>query len=83
VTLNSGVMILKITGINYNLKYITTQKKTVLLNCDHITQHFCFYCVFDQLNAALVSKRVFQKTKSYPPQTFEQYTVKMYMINKL
>ncbi len=49
VTLKTGVMMLKIqlriTEINYILQYIS--------------QYYWFYCIFDQINAALVSRRVF------------------------
>ncbi len=27
-------------------------------NCNNILQYCCFYCIFDQINAALVSIRV-------------------------
>ncbi len=47
VTLKTGVMMLKIqiyiTGINYILKYIQIE---VILNCNNITQYYCFYCIF-------------------------------------
>ncbi len=44
------------TGINYISKYIKI--KTIIFNCNNISQYDCFYCIFDQidLNAALVSK---------------------------
>ncbi len=38
--------------------------KTIILNCNNISKHYYFYCIFDQINAALTSKIV--------PQTFEQ-----------
>jgi len=25
-------------------------KKTVILNCDHHSPYYCFYCIFDQIN---------------------------------
>jgi len=27
-------------------------KKTVILNCNNISQYYCFYCIFDLINAA-------------------------------
>jgi len=39
-------------------------KKDVILNCNHFSQYYCFYCMFDQINAALASVRYFfQKHK--------------------
>ncbi len=60
VTLKTEVMMLKIQL--WSQKYI--------LNCNNISQ---FYCIFDQINAALLGRRdFFQKyKKSYRPQTFE------------
>ncbi len=53
-----------ITGINYILKYITI--KTVILNCNNISQNYCFYCIFDQINADLVSiSDLFQKHSNF------------------
>ncbi len=40
------------------IKYILKQK-TVILNCNNISQYYCFYCIFDQINVALVSIRDF------------------------
>ncbi len=31
-----------ITGINY-----------IILNCNNILQYYCFYCIFNQINAAI------------------------------
>ncbi len=39
----------------YILKYI--QIENVILNYNNISQFYCFYWIFDQINAALVSKR--------------------------
>jgi len=39
-----------ITGIHFGFKCI----KTVILNCNNISQYCCFYCIFDPINAALV-----------------------------
>ncbi len=71
VTLKTGVMMpefqLCITGINYNI----LKKKTAILNCNNISQYYRFFCIFDQINAALVIRRdFFQKhlKKSYWPQ---------------
>ncbi len=50
-----------ITRINYILKYIkvVTVILTVIWNCNIISQYHCFYCISDQINAALVSIRDF------------------------
>ncbi len=51
------VMMLKVhlcvTEINYILKYIRIIK-TYILNCNNITQSYCFCCIFDQINEAFV-----------------------------
>ncbi len=39
-------------------------KKNVNLNCNDITQYYCFYCIFDQIIAALVSIKEFQTFKN-------------------
>ncbi len=58
------------------LKKIYIIKLEVILNCNYISQHFCFYCTFDQIKAALASIRkktsfkVFKK-KSSLFQTFD------------
>ncbi len=31
------------------------KEKTIILNCKNISQYYSFYCIFDQINAALVS----------------------------
>ncbi len=49
-----------ITGINYILKYIL-MKKTVILNCNNISQYYCFYCIFDPINVSLVNIGSFKK----------------------
>ncbi len=36
------------------------------LNWKNISKLYCFYCIFDQINAALVSRRDFQKHKKNP-----------------
>ncbi len=46
-----------ITEINYILKYIQTEN--IYLNCNIISQYYSFYCIFDQINAALLSRRDF------------------------
>ncbi len=71
MTLNTAVMKLKIlpsiTGINYIFKYITT----VFLNVKNISQYYCLNCIFDQINAALLSRRnFFQKLKNLPDHHF-------------
>ncbi len=57
-----------ITEINYSSTY--THIEFFLFNIEIIFQNF--YCIFDKINAALVSKRdFFEKIlKSYQPQTF-------------
>jgi len=47
-----------ITGINYVLLYI--QIENCILNCNIIFQ-YCFYSIFVQLRAALVSRKDFFK----------------------
>ncbi len=46
-----------ITGINYILKYIAIENSYFKLYT--ILQYYCFYCIFDQINAALESIRDF------------------------
>ncbi len=62
MTLKTGVMMLKdsalITEINYILKHI----QTVILNIRNISQHYCFCCTLDQINAGLVNRRDLFKT---------------------
>ncbi len=48
-----------IVGITAILSDIHIENKTAILNCNYIPQYFCFYCIFDQMNAALVSRRDF------------------------
>ncbi len=40
-----------ITGRSYILKYIKTEN---ILYYNNISQYYSFYCIFDQINAALV-----------------------------
>ncbi len=51
----------------------------VILNCNNIFEYYCFYCIFYQINAALVNRRdSFKKhffLKIYRLQIFEQYCV--------
>ncbi len=45
----------------------------VIIHVNNIPQYFNFYCVFDQINEALVSKIVKKKKKKKDRrQTFEQ-----------
>ncbi len=66
VTLKTGVMMLKIqlriTGINYILTYIHV--KPAIINCTNISKCYCFYCIFDQINATLMSIWHFFKKKT-------------------
>ncbi len=55
-----------ITGINYILKYTQIENsyfKLMFLNIilNNISQYYFYYCIFDQINAVLVSRRDFQK----------------------
>ncbi len=79
VTLKTGVMMLQIqrciTEINYTLKYIKIE--TGILNCNNISQYYCFSVFFIKLNAALMTRRNFFKKykKSYWSQTFERQCI--------
>jgi len=42
---------------NSALVYITGIL-TVIFNHDDISQYYCFYCILDQINAALVSRKI-------------------------
>ncbi len=72
VTLKTGVMMLKIqrcvTVINYSLKYIKIGK---------ISQYYIFFCIFDQINTALMSRR--DSLKNIKSQTFERQCVYIYI----
>ncbi len=48
-----------ITEINYILKYIKIE--TIISYCKNIWQDYCFFCIFDQIKAALISIRDFLK----------------------
>ncbi len=37
------------------------QYKTIILNCNTISQYYCFYCIFDQIIAAFESRRAYFK----------------------
>ncbi len=39
---------------NIHFKYIFKHKR-VILSCINNSQNYCFYCVFDQINSAMVS----------------------------
>ncbi len=45
-----------ITGIYFFNIYIFKQK-IVILNCNHISQYYCFYCMFYQINTALIQHK--------------------------
>ncbi len=47
-------------------------KYTFILNCINISQYYCFYCIFYQINAALVSTRDFIIKKPESFQMFDQ-----------
>ncbi len=31
--------------------------KTIIFNCNNISQYYCFKCILDQINVSLVSRR--------------------------
>ncbi len=37
---------------------IIFKKKAVISNCNNILQYYSFYCIFDQINATLVSREI-------------------------
>jgi len=45
-----------ITGINYILTYIQIEN-VFIWNCSNISQYSCFYCIFYQISAAMLSLR--------------------------
>ncbi len=53
-----------IRGTSYILKYIQTEN---ILYYNNISQCYCFYCIFDQINAALVTRKDFIKKKNTNP----------------
>ncbi len=55
------------SGLHPRNKLHLTKSKKYIFNCNNISR---FYCNFDQINAALVSRKDF--SRSYRPQTFEQ-----------
>ncbi len=63
MTLKTGVMMLKIqlciTAINYILLYIKIENS--YFYCNNIKQ---YYCIFDQINVALLSIRNFHNIKT-------------------
>ncbi len=46
-----------ITGIN--LHFTIYSNRSIILNSNNISQYYCFYCSFEQINAALVSQRYY------------------------
>ncbi len=38
--------------------------QTAILNCKNISKYYCNYCILDQINVALVSRRVFFSKKN-------------------
>ncbi len=71
---------LYITGINYFLKYITIEN---VKKYNNISNCYCFYCICDQINAALASKRdVFQKHKKIYYRPFIALHIKLIKIHK-
>jgi len=49
-----------ITGKKLHVNIYSPLKRAVL-NFNNISQFYCFYCIFDQINAALVS--IFKKKR--------------------
>ena len=35
------------------------KQKTIILNCNNISQYYCFFCIYYEINAALMSIRDF------------------------
>jgi len=54
---------LKINWINCILKIVKQTNKYVILNCNNIVQYYSFYCIFDKINAVLVSIRFLTSIK--------------------
>ncbi len=48
---NDGKNVALRTGINYNLK---CYNRKVILNCKNNSQYYCFYSIFNQINATLI-----------------------------
>ncbi len=46
-----------------------------ILNCNNISQHYWFYCIFDQITAALVSRRSFFKNTEKSAETFDNVLI--------
>ncbi len=43
-----------------NISHFTIySNRKAILNCNNISQYYSFYCIFSQINAALVSRRDF------------------------
>ncbi len=55
-----------ISGINYILKVYFRNENSYFIVCSFIVcnniSQYCFYCIFDQMNAALVSMRLISQT---------------------
>ncbi len=63
VTLKTEVMMLKIQFWNQRnkLHFKIYSNRNVISNSKNISQYYCFCCILDQINAALVSWRDFFK----------------------
>ncbi len=60
VTLNTGVMMLKIQLRITEIHVILLLKhEALVLNCNHVSQYSECYCISDQIKAALMISRVF------------------------
>ncbi len=58
MTLKTGVMMINSSlpsGINYISKYIQIENSHFKLSNVNISQHYSFYCIFEQINESLVS----------------------------
>ncbi len=43
------------------------RKKSIILNCNIISQYCCFYCIFDQINTGLVNFVIIVISAVVPP----------------
>ncbi len=55
----------------------------VTLNCNNILQFCCFYHIFDQINAALVSRRDFFQKRDQVWQTPNVWSSHLWMVRNI
>ncbi len=53
------------TGVNIHFKTYENTVKSAILNCNNVSQYYCFYCNFDQ-------KRI-KKNNIYQPKPLINY----------